>query len=269
MRLALLSDIHGNRIALDAVVEDARRASVDAFCVVGDLVAIGPEPVAVLDALAALDPVTMVRGNTDRYVVTGDGPPPTLEQVHADPTLAGLYARIRESFAWTRGFVTAAGWFDRLAALPLDATIALADGTRLLAVHASPGTDDGEGVHPGRSNAELAAMVDGCGVAVVCVGHTHEPVLRQVGGTTVVNLGAVSNPVGPDPRASYVLLESHAAGTSLQHRRVPYDYAAFIEQVHRSRHPSVEFILSYQRLQHRGRTPHADHVVPPQITSTA
>ncbi|HET6417390.1 MAG TPA: metallophosphoesterase, partial [Polyangiales bacterium] len=114
MRVALLSDIHGNRIALDAVIEDARCFGIDVFCAVGDLAAIGPEPVSVLEALAELENITIVRGNTDRYIVTGEGPPPTLEQAQADPRLVDLHARVRASFAWTRGFVTSAGWFEWL-----------------------------------------------------------------------------------------------------------------------------------------------------------
>ena len=262
VRIALLSDIHGNRIALDAVIEDARLHGVDTFCAVGDLAAIGPEPVAVLEALAALENVTVVRGNTDRYIVTGEGPPPTLAQAQADPRLVDLHARVKASFAWTRGFVTAAGWFDWLAGLPVEATLALADGARLLVVHASPGADEGEGVHPGRSNAELAALFADCEADFVCVGHTHEPVLRRVGRTTLINLGCVSNPVAPDLRASYVILDCSKGGTSVHHRRVSYDHAAFIDSVHRSRHPEGEFILSHQRSERRGRQPHADHVVP-------
>jgi predicted phosphodiesterase len=266
MRLALLSDIHGNRIALDAVIEDARRAGVDSFVVVGDLVAIGPEPIAVLEALAALENLTVVRGNTDRYVVTGEGPHPTLDQARADPKLVDLHARLRASFAWTQGYVTAGGWFDWLNELPLETTIALEDGTRLLAVHASPGTDDGEGVHPGHSDAELAERFQGCAVETVCVAHTHEPMLRRVAGTTIINAGSVSNPYAPDLRASYVILDSSKSGTAVHHRRVPYDHDAFIERVHRSHHPAAVFIISHQRGGRPGRPPHRDHVIPPVST---
>jgi hypothetical protein len=108
MRIAILADIHGNVIALDAVLDDARSAGAEQFWVIGDLCAIGPEPVRVLERLAEMDGVVLTRGNTDRYVVTGEGPPPTLEAVQRDPTLVATYAGIRESFAWTRGFLVAA-----------------------------------------------------------------------------------------------------------------------------------------------------------------
>ena len=67
IRIALLSDIHGNHIALEAVLDDARAVGVDQFWILGDFAAIGPEPLAVLDRIAELKHVKWVRGNTDRY----------------------------------------------------------------------------------------------------------------------------------------------------------------------------------------------------------
>ena len=107
-----------------------------------------------------LENLRVVRGNTDRYIVTGEGPTPTLEQARADPELVDLYARVTGSFSWTRGFVTSAGWFDWLERLPLEVRLTLPDGSRLLAVHASPGLDEGEGIHPGQSNARIARLVE-------------------------------------------------------------------------------------------------------------
>jgi len=254
MRIALFSDIHGNRFALEAVLEDARSLGADAYWALGDLAAIGPEPVAVLERLAGLENATVIRGNTDRYVITGEGPPPTLDDARANPDLIGLFARVSASFAWTRGYVTAAGWFEWLERLPLEARSTLPDGSRLLAVHASPGSDDGEGIHPGRSLAELSDLIAGCEADIVCVGHTHEPLHCRVGNVRVVNLGSVSNSVAPDLRASYVMLEALATGTTIEHRRVAYDHASFIEAVRRVRHPEAEFILDFQRGRKAGRS---------------
>ena len=75
MRIALLSDIHGNSIALDAVLTDIeQRGGVDEHWVLGDIVALGPDPVGVLERLTVLPADVFVRGNTDRYVVTGERP---------------------------------------------------------------------------------------------------------------------------------------------------------------------------------------------------
>jgi putative phosphoesterase len=259
MRIALLSDVHGNPVALDAVLADARAAGAERTWVLGDHAAIGPEPAAAVERIAALDGVVVTRGNTDRYVVTGEGPPPELAAVRDDPTMIPTYAAIAASFAWTRGYLTGRGWLDWLERLPLEHRLTTPSGVRLLAVHAAPGTDDGEGVHPGRSDAELATLLSAADADVVIVGHTHEAMARRVGGRVVVNLGSVSNPRAPDLRASYALLEVTTAGVEIVPRRVAYDHAAFTAAVHRSRHPAAEFILRHQRGELPSRPPHADH----------
>ena len=105
MRLALLSDVHGNPIALDAVLADVEtRGGVDGYIVLGDLAALGHQPVTVLERLVALPNARITHGNTDRYVVTGDRPPV--------PPAPGKEIEIAHSFAWTQGYVTGAGWLD-------------------------------------------------------------------------------------------------------------------------------------------------------------
>ncbi len=73
MRLAILSDIHGNPLALDAVLADIQsQGKVDAYWVLGDFAALGYDPVTPLEKITALSHASFTRGNTDRYVVTGD-----------------------------------------------------------------------------------------------------------------------------------------------------------------------------------------------------
>ena len=260
MRIALISDIHGNSLALEAVLAECEALGVDRFWFLGDHVALGPSPDAVLRRITSLPNAVFVRGNTDRYVVTGDGPPPSLETVRANPELIPRYAEIAAGFTWTRGFVVASGWFDWLAALPLQHHYVAPNGVRILAVHASPGEDDGEGIHPASSNDDVASLVGGFDADLLFVGHTHEALVRQVGETLVVNLGCVSNPRGADARASYVVMDIGETEVSITHHRVAYDYEAFARVVESSRHPSVDFIMSHQRGEQPTRQPHADHV---------
>ncbi len=246
MRLAFLSDIHGNPIALDAVLADIQaQGGADTYWVLGDLVAIGPDPVGTLQRLVRLPNVRFARGNTDRYVVTRDRLESALADVRADPGLLPNLVGLEQSLSWTQGAVTAAGWLDWLAALPLELRMTLPDGTRLLGVHASPGTDDGVGMRPTMSDAELAALLTGCEADLVCVGHTHWPQDRTVNSVRMVNLGSVSNPLPPDLRASYALLEAHASGYHLQHRRVDYDREAVIELTQKVRHPPAGYIARF------------------------
>jgi predicted phosphodiesterase len=249
MRIAILSDIHGNPIALDAVLADVQRQGpIDEYWILGDLVAIGYDPVTVLERVTKLPRVRFTRGNTDRYVVS-DELPISIEQIQAQSRLELLPKLLStvKSFAWTKGYLTATGWLDWLGRLPLEQRLTLPDGTRLLGVHAAPGTDDGPGIHPRLSEAELEALVKDCNADLICVGHTHIPLDRTVSGFRVVNLGSVSNPVTPELVASYAIVKANNSGYQLQLRRVPYDREAVMEAIRRARHPASDYLLGFMR----------------------
>ena len=116
--IGLISDVHGNGIALDAVIADGMAEGVEAWWVLGDLVAIGPDPVSTLERLSQLPSVRFVSGNTDRYVVTGERPPPHADDVDRAPSLRPLFDAVESSFAWTREAVETQGWLAWLADLP-------------------------------------------------------------------------------------------------------------------------------------------------------
>src|SRR5437588_8478458 len=207
MRLAILSDIHGNPLALDAVLTDIRsQGEVDAYWVLGDFAALGYDPVTPLERVTALPQASFTHGNTDRYVVTGELPVLPEQALH-DPELLPQVIEATRSFSWTRGYLSATGWLDWLASLPLEVRVTLPDGTRVLGVHASPGRDDGSGLQPRHSDEQLQRWLAGCEADVVFVGHTHVPLDRHVGGIRTINLGSVSNPVTLGLQATYVLLD--------------------------------------------------------------
>ncbi len=247
MKLAILSDIHGNPWALDAVLADLHiRGGVDGYWLLGDFAALGPDPNGVLEWVARLPNAHFIRGNADRHV-TENRLNETI--VRANKNLDNLeqILQLTEGLSWTQGMVTAGGWFDWLSALPLDVRLTLPDGTRVLGVHAAPGTDDGPGMRPTMSDAELAKLLEGCEADLVFVGHTHWAQDRTVNGIRMVNQGSVSNPLPPDLRASYVLLEADSAGYHLQHHRVDYDHAAVIDRLQKIRHPHADYIIQYMR----------------------
>ena len=159
MRLALLSDIHGNSLALDAVLNDIQaHGPIDRYVLVGDYLAIGPDPAGVMARLLGLSNAVFVRGNTDHDLIhlwsddLAQANPPQL------PHALGYFIDVM----WTRGAVNQPDWLDWLAALPIEQRLTLPDGTRLLAVHASPGQHDGAGVHPRRSPEQLRESLAAC-----------------------------------------------------------------------------------------------------------
>jgi predicted phosphodiesterase len=243
MRVALLADIHGNPLALAAVLADIEaRGGVDGYWILGDLCAIGFDPAGVLERLSALPNARFVRGNADRYVTSGDLPDPSFEQVRANPDLIPLLAEVVGSFYWTRGFLTGRGWFDWLAALPTEQRLTLPDGTRVLLVHSTPTSDDGRGLNPSLNDADLSTEIAGSDADLICVGHFHLPMDRRLDGVRVINPGPVSNNFAPDLRACYAILDADASGYVVRFHRVAYDLAAAKAAALRSGNPGTGYI---------------------------
>jgi putative phosphoesterase len=248
LRVAILSDIHGNSLAFDAVLADIEaQGGVDQYWLLGDYVAIGPDPVGVLARLDQLPNTTFTRGNTDRYVAHDERPFPLKDDVLENPELLDRYVNLNSGFAWTKGAVTAVGKLEWLANLQLEHRVTLLDGTRFLGVHAAPGTDDGFGFKPGMDAAQMAAQLANCKADLVVVGHTHLRMDEQVGNVHLVNLGSVSNPVGGDLRAKYVILTADENSTTIETRFVDYDHQAIIDAVEAIGHPSASFISQFMR----------------------
>lgn len=244
MKVAVFSDVHGNALALEAVLAAAEDAGVDEYWIVGDLVAHGPRPAETISRLMGLPRCRIVRGNTDRYVLTGDLPSlvPTPEAARTDAERQ-LRIDAAASLAWTRGAVTAVGGYDWLARLPIELRPALPDGTRVLLVHASPGEDDGPGVQASMSDEELAELGVGSAAAdLIFVGHTHRPLDRTVDGARVVNLGSVSLPATDDHRAMWTLLTADQHGHSIERRHAAYDLAAVRGDIARQHHPGAVWL---------------------------
>lgn len=248
MKAAILADIHGNSIALDNVMEDVRSiGGVDEYWILGDFAAIGHDPIGVLERISNLSNTRLIRGNTDRYICTGELPWPQFEDVIRDPTLTQLHLQVVRSFAWTAGAVSAAGWLSWFRNLALDMRLVLPDGSRVLAVHSAPGTDDGTGIRFNISDEDLQRLVLDVEAELVLVGHTHLPLDRKVGNIRIINPGSISNPFSPDLRASYAILEADENGYQICHRQVEYDRDAVIRAIQEVNHPALEYITRFMK----------------------
>ena len=248
MRVAIFSDVHGNAMALDAVLSDIDQVgNVDAWWFGGDAAALGYDPAGSVQRLAAIPDLVRVRGNTDRYIVTED---PAADRAFLEGAIEDLEGALAgmpfgRGFAWTIGAVTAVGLRDWVVDLPLEWRTTLPDGTRVLLVHAAPGTDDGPGINPDDADQAVAERLAGANANLVITGHTHLPLDRTVGGVRVWNLGSVSNPKTPDQRAMWTLLEADAGGYTLTRQFVDYDIEAMLGAREQSRHPTRVFIRTF------------------------
>ena len=234
MRVAIFSDVHGNSIALDAVLADVERVGgVDAFWFIGDAASQGFDPVGSVQRITALPDLKAVRGNTDHHSTADTHllDDDFVQWVTGDREAALRTYAIVSNFYWTRGAVTATGYFDWLAELPVEERVDLPDGTRVLLVHAAPGTDDGAGIHDGQGDAELGEILAAADADLVVVGHTHKPLDRTVNGVRVWNLGSVSNPATSDERAMWTLLDADESGYQLERQFAPYDVAEVLSRL--------------------------------------
>ena len=144
-----------------------------------------------------------------------------------------------------KGYISPSGWFDWLSRVPLDVRLELPGGVRTLCVHIAPGQDDGAGLHPKLTDAELARHVREASADLVVARHTHRPMDRPIDGVRVLNVGSVNNPQAGDRRACYSILEASEAGYTIEQFRVEYDYRSVIDAIRRSRHPTGEFIARH------------------------
>jgi predicted phosphodiesterase len=221
MRYALVSDIHANLPALDAVLRDIATRNADAVYHLGDLVGYAPWPNEVVARIVA-EKIPGVAGNYDSTVATD------YEHCGCRDEDAQQEALSHLSYAWTREHVTAATKAV-LAALPFRIDIrplgGHVSGPSIILVHGNHALNT---VYVGadRSDELLAKMGASLGARagdVVAFGHTHVAWQRVVGGVVFMNGGSVGRPKDGDPRAGYLLVELGSDGGSGEVVRVEYD----------------------------------------------
>jgi predicted phosphodiesterase len=236
MRYALISDIHANLPALEAVLDDIGHRDVQATVHLGDLVGYAPWPNEVVSLLADRG-IGGVSGNYDSTV--------GLDYKHCgcryeDPRQEALS---HLSFDWTRQACDARTKAS-LAALPFRIDLhplgGHAAGPTIALVHGTPvlntvyWTED-------RSDDFCRRMAGTAGLKagdVIGFGHTHLPWHRSVDGIHFVNTGSVGRPKDGDPRAGYAILTIEIGGSiTVEHVRVRYDVSRASEAIRRSELP--------------------------------
>jgi predicted phosphodiesterase len=208
MRIAVVSDIHSNITALEAVLADLRETSPDLILHGGDLASSGSSPVEVVDRIRGLG-WAGVMGNTDEMLAS----PESLEDfANNPPRLQSLFGAIRELAAAERDALGAdrLAWLGNLPRVQMHGPMAL--------VHASP-ESAWRGPSFDAGDAELESVYSSLARPVVVYGHIHRAYIREMPGLTVANSGSISLTYDSDPGASYLLLDD----SEVTIRRVEYD----------------------------------------------
>jgi putative phosphoesterase len=234
MRLAIVSDIHGNLTALEAVVADISRRGVDRVIHGGDLGLIGCQPVEVVDRIRELGWRGIV-GNTDELLWRPDQHQAQLENA---PKLHALLRVLFDEYAPATREMLGDERLAWLRQLPSEHR-----EQDLLLMHASPG-DLWRAPSPGADDSTLTITYGSREAETVAYGHIHRPYVRRLDQLTVLNSGSVGSPFDGDPRASYLLLDSGQA----QIIRVAYDIEHEIDLLRRSTYPDRDRIAEMRRL---------------------
>jgi putative phosphoesterase len=200
VKAAIVSDIHSNLVALDAVLASVEQERVDIVISAGDVVGYGPFPNEVVARFREKD-ILGIQGNHDKAVLENS--------VH------GMNPAAAEAVRWTARIISAES-ADYLASLPPRRIFDLDDRKTGL-FHGSP-RDDDEYVYEADASPDLMEM---CGCELLISGHTHIPYVKQMEQGLMLNPGAVGQPRDNDPRAAYALYDTQSGGAEV--RRVEYD----------------------------------------------
>lgn len=236
MRVALLSDIHGNLIALEAVLTVVAREKVDQIVCLGDVVLFGPQPDAVLARMQALAcPVVM--GNTDAWALAPEPHPERDEQTV-------IFNAIE---LWGAQQLTDA---DRAFIRTFQATVELdlGNGMKLLCYHGSPQSYH-DVIVATTPDAEIAPLLGDQQAQLLAGGHTHAQYVRRYQDKLLLNPGSVGLPYetlpsGMDrnpPWAEYALIDWSQGELNVALRRAPYDIAPLLEAAMVSGMPHAEW----------------------------
>ena len=245
-QIIVLSDIHGNSLALDAVLHDIEaQCTPDAIWVLGDLVAFCPWPAETLARLRALSDVAFLRGNTDRYLVTGRRPATSVRSPEDWERMPASLALRDAMFRWTVERLSYAD-YEFLRDLPPRLEMDILGYGRICAVHATP-SDDETNLFADTPDEEVDPYVVGLDARLLLYGHTHYPVDRTVGSLRLVNDGSVGLPFDGEPRPAYVVLDFDAGRCTVTLRRVDYDVEAVVSELERVEHPRGKWIAQMLR----------------------
>jgi putative phosphoesterase len=212
MKIAVLSDIHGNMEALGAVLDHMKSENVDKVFVCGDLAMAGPEPAVAVDFFRSFDAI-IIQGNTDEMIVKNIIPPiPAMAE--ALKFAQNILDDEQKTF---------------LANLPVQHEEQI-EGVNLLFVHGSPRRNN-EDILPSQPPEKIEEIIEGTTADIIFCGHTHMPCGYQIKKQTVVNVGSVGRPFSEEPKACYVTVNINKNEAEILHHLIEYDVHTAAEKL--------------------------------------
>lgn len=231
MKLAFISDIHGNAVALEAVLEDTKKKNIDKVYVLGDICYRGPEPKKALDLVRSLQTV-VIKGNADEWVVRG------VQQGEVPEHALEIMTKERD---WTYSKLEASD-IDYLSQLPTDLCLN-EQGIDLYAFHATP-TDLFEVIPQHADDSFFYEKVfSKKDSSIYLYAHIHKPYIRYSNGKVIMNIGSVGLPFDGVTKASYGTITIADGGFTTSIERVAYDTEKVMTQYTDVNYPNAEMMI--------------------------
>lgn len=212
MKIAVISDIHANLVALKAVLEDVRDEKCDTVFCLGDIVLAGPQPKETIDFVKSQS-WNIIQGNTDKMIA--DFGPEVLQMLQENfPVIANAVVDDMNYFDDD----------DKMFLNELPPALEMnVEGIKILLVHGSPRYNN-EDILPNMPISTVEEIISPTDADLVFCGHTHVPCGYQTNNKqTVVNVGSVGRPMTKNPLACYAIVDLNQGVFSVKHKFVEYD----------------------------------------------
>ncbi len=250
MRLALISDIHGNLPALEAVLADLEQAgTMDKVWILGDLCAFGTQPLACLHRVRQLqdtlgkDVCQVIGGNTDRYLALGHRP--KARPVKEESALQSHIHSIQERDAvlnWALAQLNYDDYSYLTGILGRELSWEVPEYGRVIGFHAIPGDDEPMSLRPDTADEEAEdTLLDREGWLAVC-GHTHRWMDRKLDHWRVINPGSVGLSFTQIGMAEWAYVTFDGAQAEVTFHNVPFDAKAILEEAIATGYPAVNML---------------------------
>lgn len=227
MKVAFISDIHGNAVALDAVLHDIKKKEVDKIYVLGDICYRGPEPKRSLELVRSLH-TEVIKGNADEWVVRG------VREGEVPDKALELMNRERQ---WTVDQLEPSD-IEYLRSLPPSLGLNI-NGVEIDAYHATPDSLF-EIVLPNAEDEKLErTMMKSSDSQIYVYAHIHRPYIRYINGKVIMNVGSVGLPFDEVTKASYGLIEIEEGDWQTSIVRVSFDLEKVIQLYEEVQYPNA------------------------------
>ena len=214
MKIACISDIHGNKLALDNVLEDIKKQGADKIFCLGDLAMGGYDPNYTVEKLFFLDNIEIIQGNTDKLIVDFNEELNSFLQ-KVNPLMGGALELDDKEVTNSNK--------EKLKNLPVNKTVEI-NNIKFELCHGSPRKQD-ENIFPDTPVDVVEEAVKDSAADIILCGHTHIPCgFSLESGKTLINVGSVGRSMTKDKMPVYLLVTINSDGSfSFEHRKVIYD----------------------------------------------